>query len=405
VRLKHLPEDFRVIERSQIPLGRGPHAIYTLRKRQIGTLEALDRIVAAWNLERHRVSHGGMKDWQAVTEQRISILHGPERSLDDERFELEYIAQSHEAVSPKSLLGNEFTIVARDLDDSEASQLPSRLAALTASGVPNYFDDQRFGSLGESGEFVAAAWCRGDFERALWLALADPNAHDRPSDVREKETLRDAWGDFVRAKAELPRSNRRSLVTFLVDRPGDFRGALARLRRDERSLYVSAFQSHIVNRTLARWIEQHAAADDLDWLTLRLGRVPVALRWPDAVREVWKSLRIPFPATKLHHPRADVLNPMLALLAEYELEPRRLRLKGVDDTFFGKGQRTAALFPTHTSADVGEDTSFPGRQAAELRFSLPPGGYATLVLKCLSNRIDESNAEQGNSESATDESP
>lgn len=92
-----------------------------------------------------------------------------------------------------------------------------------ASGVPNYFDDQRFGSLGQSGEFIAVPWCRGDYERALWLALADPNEHDRPEDRKEKQLLRDRWGDWLGLKTDMPRGSRRSIVTFLVDHPTDFR--------------------------------------------------------------------------------------------------------------------------------------------------------------------------------------
>ena len=44
----------------------------------------------------------------------------------------------------------------------------------------------------------------------------------------------------LEAKARLGRSHARSLVTYLVDHPTDFRGAFARLRRDLRSLYFSA---------------------------------------------------------------------------------------------------------------------------------------------------------------------
>ena len=49
--------------------------------------------------------------------------------------------------------------------------------------------------------------CRGaerDYERALWLALADPNEHDRPDDRKEKQLLRDRWGDWPGLKADMP---------------------------------------------------------------------------------------------------------------------------------------------------------------------------------------------------------
>ena len=55
-------------------------------------------------------------------------------------------------------------------------------------GVPNYFDDQRFGSVA-GGEFVAREMVRGRFEEALKLALAGEYEYDRAADKREKETL------------------------------------------------------------------------------------------------------------------------------------------------------------------------------------------------------------------------
>ena len=39
--------------------------------------------------------------------------------------------------------------------------------------IIGYFDDQRFGSVGESGEFIGRAWCLGNYERALWLRPGD----------------------------------------------------------------------------------------------------------------------------------------------------------------------------------------------------------------------------------------
>ena len=55
----------------------------------------------------------------------------------------------------------------------------SEISALLGDGLPNYFDDQRFGSVGYSGQFIGHAWLIGDHERALELALAEANPFDR----------------------------------------------------------------------------------------------------------------------------------------------------------------------------------------------------------------------------------
>ena len=139
-------------------------------------------------------------------------------------------------------------------------------------GLPNYFDDQRFGSLGYSGQFIAHAWLVGDHERALKLALAEANPFDRSAAKAQKAVLREWWGRWTEAKARLERSSARSIVTYLVDHPTDFRGAFARLRREFRTLYFSAFQSHLWNLILARWIERSTSPDQRVILELKGGR-------------------------------------------------------------------------------------------------------------------------------------
>ena len=86
------------------------------------------------------------------------------------------------------------------------------------------------------------------------------------------------WGQWTEAKARLERSSTRSIVTYLVDHPTDFRGAFARLRREFRTLYFSAFQSHLWNLILARWIEHSTEPDQRVAIELKAGRFPFPRR-------------------------------------------------------------------------------------------------------------------------------
>ena len=123
-------------------------------------------------------------------------------------------------------------MVLRDLTPEKARAAKIALEELPRDGLPNYFDDQRFGSVGYDGDFIGRAWLVGDHEKALRLAIAEANPSDRPDARDEKAILRETWGNWAEAKAQLPRSHARSLVTYLVDHPTDFRGAFARVRRE-----------------------------------------------------------------------------------------------------------------------------------------------------------------------------
>ena len=85
---------------------------------------------------------------------------------------------------------------------------------------------------------------RGQFEEALRLALAAPYEYDRAEQKRRRHCFAHTGATGRRCKEELPRGHARSLVDYLRVHPGDFRGAVARLRPELRGLYLSAYQSH-----------------------------------------------------------------------------------------------------------------------------------------------------------------
>ncbi|MBC7337938.1 MAG: tRNA pseudouridine(13) synthase TruD, partial [Clostridia bacterium] len=155
-----------------------------------------------------------------------------------------------------------FRIVLRDLSPEELHTAMAALDEVKQWGLPNYFDKQRFGSVGWSGDFVARAWCLGDYERALWLALADPHDSDRAADKKEKQFLREHWGDWVACKKVVRNRFRRAVVAQLADQPGQYRRAMAALRRDQRALYLAALQSYLWNAMASEWIRQRVPPED-----------------------------------------------------------------------------------------------------------------------------------------------
>jgi TruD family tRNA pseudouridine synthase len=190
MKVKSRPDDFQVEELPTIQmLSHGRFRMYRLSKSGLGTIEALEVIKRRWNLPASAVSHGGLKDKHAQTIQYISIANGPGNSMEEGRFRLEPMGFINVPYGPSGFRGNKFTIRLRDLTKDKADQIRGVLQAIVREGVPNYFDDQRFGSVGVSGEFIIHAWMAEKFERALWLAMAEPYAFDRPDMRREKDLL------------------------------------------------------------------------------------------------------------------------------------------------------------------------------------------------------------------------
>ncbi len=384
MKVKRLREDFVVREVTQFPLSGGHFSTYVLEKNGLGTPEAIQEIIKVWNLPRNQISYGGLKDRHAVTSQTITIFRGPERDITQRSFSLQYLGKAPREFGAKDIAANEFEVTLRGLTADKLAAL-QQAAAGAAAGIPNYFDDQRFGSVGESGEFVGHPWCLGNYERALFLAIAEVNSHDRPREREQKQLLRQHWGDWLECKRILDRSHRRSIVTYLCDHPTDFRRALALVRIDLRSLYVAAFQSQLWNQLVAAWWRKHLPEEQL----IKVSGVGSELLFPAQLSQelaaTARNLFIPLPSARQKEWDPEIAALLDAVLSHYAMQPHEIRLKYPRDTFFSRGVREVLLVPRNLRWESGRDETSERENRHKLRliFALNRGQYATMLVKFL----------------------
>jgi tRNA pseudouridine13 synthase len=383
MKLKQIPEDFEVEELPSLQPGdHGTFSCYRLEKKGWTTPDALAAVRRRWKIEHRRLSYGGLKDRHAHTFQFFTIFHGPRRNLQHHNITVTYLGQLAEAYRSQHIAANRFRIVLRALDRRIVERLPKALEQVREIGLPNYFDDQRFGSVGGDQEFVARLLVLGRFEDALRQALTAPYEFDNAEQKREKAILREHWHDWETCMNRLPRGHARILVSYLVSRPDDFRGAVARLPPDLRMLYLSAYQSHLWNRMLVRWIRHNCPAESLVDVSLQLGRVTMPRSLEALTLEQLGNLKLPLPSARLKLPSADPrLGVVQEVLAEEGLELKQLQIKGVRELFFSKGERDAWMRPAHLHFEIADDDRHHGKAKCILQFELPRGCYATLVVK------------------------
>jgi tRNA pseudouridine13 synthase len=383
MKVKQRPEDFRVEELTDVVPGeRGPFALYRLEKRGWTTPDALAAVRRRWKIDLRRVSYGGLKDRHAHTLQHLTIFRGPQRRLTHHDIHVEYLGQVEAPFTSQQIRANRFEMTLRAFTEEELRQALAALDEVRVDGVPNYFDDQRFGSVTAGSEFVARLLVLGRFEEALRQALAAPYEFDRVDAKKEKAVLNACWGDWATCKERLPRGHARSLVDYLVHHPSDFRGAVARLRPELRGLYLSAYQSHLWNRMLARFLQRRLRPEQLVPVRLRLGEVPMVRGLEEAQRAELAGMSLPLPTARLHLDPADARLPYLEeILAEEGLALNQLKVKGVRELFFSKGERGALCLPAGLGHEEADDELNRGRKKLTLRFELPRGSYATLIVK------------------------
>ena len=389
MKVKQQPDDFQVEELTNVPLARhGAHAFYRLEKRGWTTHDALAAVRRRWTIELPRLSYGGLKDRHARTVQYFTIFHGPRRNLSHQEVHVEYLGQLTQPYTSHDIRANRFTIVLRDMLPARRPAVEQALAEVRADGVPNYFDDQRFGSAGD-GRFMARELVEGRFEEALKIALTAPYEFDLAEEKRAKAVLLQHWGDWKTCKDQLPKGHARSLTDYLVTHPTHFKGAVARLRPDLRGLYLSAYQSHLWNRMLARWLTEHCRPEQRLAIPLRLGAVPFHRGLDETQRGDLARLDLPLPTARTKLPPDDPRAPLMdAVLAEDGLQVRQMQVKGIRELFFSKGDRAALCQPADLVSTIADDELHAGKIKATLHFDLPRGSYATLVVKRIQNAVD-----------------
>jgi tRNA pseudouridine13 synthase len=376
-------EDFRVDEvPAYRPTGEGDHVYFRVEKTGITTLRALRSIAAALGAKKRDIGVAGMKDARGVCRQTMSLEHAdPDRiaALDLPRVRVLEVGRHRNKLRTGHLKGNRFAIRLRETEPDKVDVVNRVLSTLSATGAPNYYGPQRFGARGDTWE-IGRALLRGEFELAARLICGDPRPGDVGS-VREARELyeagrlehaADAWppgyGDSARLCRELAR------------REGQHRRCVMAGDRRLLGLYVSALQSYLFNQVVAERIGSlgAVAVGDLAWKHEN-GAVflveDAAVEQPRAKRfEI--SPTGPMFGQRMSAPGGSVARLEQAILeaeglADLEL-PRSgpLRCRG--------GRRPLRVRPDGAVAEAGHDDHGP---FIEVRFFLPAGSYATVVLR------------------------
>jgi tRNA pseudouridine13 synthase len=376
-RMKAQPDDF-VVEELPLyqPSGEGQHTYVLLEKSGITTLEAVRLMAGALAVPPRAVGYAGQKDARAVTRQTISI-DGVEpaqvEALALPGIEILSVSRHRNKLKLGHLAGNRFTIRVRAVPQNSLPLAEAVLAALSLRGVPNYFGQQRFG-MRQNTHLLGWALLRGDDEDFVIEYLGRPHPGERPDSQAARAAI-DA-GDYDAALTQWPNNLReeRRVLAALVRHNIDVSRAVQVVDRGMRRFYVSAYQSYLFNRLLAQRIQTFDRLEPGDVAFIHASGGAFVVQDPAAEQARADRFEIspsgPLFGSKLLQAEGLPGQREAAVLAESGLSLAEFRLPGAKL----KGARRPFRVPL-------ADMQVSWDDGLVLQFQLPPGSYATGVLR------------------------
>ena len=316
-RMRTTPEDFRVEEIDAFaPSGSGEHLLLTVEKRGMNTAFAARRIAEWAGIDEGGVSYAGLKDRHAVTRQRFSV-HLPRR-------------------------------VAPDIGALESDELRVLGQAWHSRKLPR-------GALDGNRFVLVLREVRGARD-AIGARLEAVRARGLPNYFGEQRFGR--GGDNVSAALSL--------------------GVGARVRREQRTLLLSAARSELFNRVLAARVRGDCWDRPLEgevWMLDGSRSVFGPEPWSELLAARLAAFDIHPTAPLWGRGTSRAQGAAAALEADALAGPPAPALRaGLEAAGLKQERRATRLRPDALAWDWPED------DVLRLQFALPPGAYATTVL-------------------------
>ncbi len=278
--------------------------------------------------------------------------------------------------------GNQFAVVVRKLDEVQAKKAVQEIESARLFGYPNYFDDQRFASYDPHQGFVAEKILKEHYSGALKIYLTAYSAQDN-KDIRErKKIFFDHWKDWsaclARAKTEFEKE---SFETLRKDSSA-FIPVMRKILKEDLSLQYLSYQSFIWNEVLRRIILQEGHVSLKSYLGVA-GDYIFYTQLTQGHQRHLTGLKIPALSAQLRVSDQVTSRIYNEVLHDQGIKRNQFSKIKLRQAFFQPSERDAVIKPQNIHAAIAPDQLYKEKKQTTLKFFLPPGCYATMLIKRL----------------------
>ena len=334
-------------------------------KRNVDTLKLVIRLSKALGLSPRDVSIGGIKDTRAVTSQIISVRGDAANLPKIPNVEFLGVWPMDRPITPSLIYGNRFTVVIRSVERMECAE--ETLKMLHAVALPNYYGYQRFGTIRPVSHLLGKALLRKDAEGFFDVMFCRIFPHE--SDSAKKARQLACRGEYQKALEAFPKKflEERAVLRRLAGGVGLW-DAIMSIPVQILRIYVEAAQSYLFNVFLSRRMELGPLEKPIEGDLVELNGQVVYY-----VEGLGGEVVLPVVGPGARIPRGKVGEALLRVLKE----------EGLEMESFLKMPKGLRAYGSYRKARL-EAKDFHWRVAGrdvELRFTLPRGSYATVLLR------------------------
>ena len=337
--LKSTPNDFIVEEINDLHLHEtGSYSYYKLKKTNLETQSALQKIADIWKINPKYINIAGNKDKIAITTQFLSISKGPEKDIKTENCELIFLGKKNDRLSLGTLDGNKFAITVREITSDERYNFIKNIQQKSdvIFQFVNYYDDQRFG-IEKNNHILGKLLVKKQFKEAA--AMVCQREHYPYTEAKK-------WQEKY---------------------PNDAIGILRTLPKKLLLMFVYSYQSWLWNETAKRYVAKN---DVYSTANYNLGE----LFFPTNKEE---NKQVPLIGFDMEHEDKKVQEIIVEIMREENISERDFLIKQMPEITASGGKRMLLSNCTDfTYKELDAETM-------EFRFTLGKGSYATMVIKRL----------------------
>lgn len=423
MKIRTFPEDFIVEEYLTVDIkSDAEFGLFTFKKKGWSTFDLISSLSTRLKVPKNEISIAGIKDRHAVTTSYMSIRREFANKMIDvinrneqiiPNVDFSFIGFIEKQIKSESIDYNKFSIVVRSIDDKQIPLILDRVEIVKNQGVPNYFDDQRFGSARHQQGFVAKSLIKKDFISGVNL-LFMTSKYDR-KDVKKSKIdalnfilNNDTKIDYQQTIKKLPPELKKFFITIyeeemkkksheIKERDIIFFKAFKSMDRRYLILLFHAYQSYLFNLLLSKILVKLNKGNNFYYLKGEVQQYLFPEFLNDDLFNFISNILLPIPSKNLD---TEIYSDSHIFMGEnkfefnkilqdilFEIEKsEKINFKELDARFLGiniKSQkRKAYLIPKDFKIyNFEDDDFFKGKKKVRIEFILNKGSYATMIIK------------------------